>query len=43
MPLYKGIRINSDFAKVKQGKTVQSHNGKKCMKKQDKAIMVGNT
>jgi len=42
MPLYKGIRMDSDFAKVKQDETVQSHIGRKCTKKQDKAIAVGN-
>ena len=43
MPLYKGIKMNSDSAEVKQGETMQSHNNKKCMKKkQDKAISARN-
>ena len=42
MPLYKGIRMNSYFAEVKQGETVQSCNGRICPKKQDKATMARN-
>ena len=33
MPFYKGIRMNSNSAEVKQSETVQSHNSKKRMKK----------
>ena len=40
MPLYKGIRMNSDSTEIKQCETVQSHNGRKCMKKQDKVKAV---
>ena len=40
MPLYKGIRMNSDSAEIKQCVTVQSHNGRKCMKKLDKVKAV---
>lgn len=42
MPFYKGIRMNSDSTKVKQVEIVPTHNGKKCMKNQDKATMAGN-
>ena len=35
MPLCKGIMMNSDSVKVKQGETVQNHRSRKHTKKQD--------
>ena len=39
MPLCKGIMMNSDSVKVKQGETVQNHRSRKHTKKQDIAIV----
>ena len=42
MPFYREIRMNFDFAEIKQGEIVQNHCGRKCTKKQDKVIVARN-